>query len=68
MVLRTRQELRCEPSRRQGARQSGETTGEDERAVVGIHCGRGHRPWQLDCYLPQRARAWVGGQCPREAP
>lgn len=57
MVLRTRQELRCEPSGRQGARQRREeTTREEKREVVGIHCSRGHLPWQVDCYLPQRAR------------
>lgn len=66
MVLRTRQELRCEPSGRQEARQRREeTTREEQREVVRIHCGRGHLPWQVGCYLPQRAR--VGGQCPREA-
>lgn len=71
MVLRKRQELRCEPSRRQGARQRREettreeTTREEKREVVGIHCSRGHLPWQVDCYLPQMAR--VDGQCPREA-
>ena len=61
MVLRTRQELRCEPSGRQGTRKRREeTTREDKRKVAGTHSGHGRLPLQVNYYLPQRAQARVG--------